>query len=571
VRDFVLQLDKTLSARRLYAPGSAPHAEATETLYRKLRRAAEGGEFTLHLGPTDLSYDRQSLLSKARREEAFFFPLFRDGLRELTFSSNVSPADLSMLLAVFELKDRDLGEADDTVNALWRCDFSTIRYKAIDELQDAETDGGDDLRDLVRQTGAQIAMTSMDVDHPRVPDEDSNARDIGYDYAMIRRAFEDGLDELRRTAEQTGEMRTELGDGRVQTLVERFIEILLVTVWVPFKSIDPALIAPILAQLIDGYWSTHEHERASVLLTHVNAASRQAPSPVSRRTMRDVIDRFLTDEKILTIVAEFERGVISPRIASAVFDVLPDAKLWQPLLDVLPHLSDPEKRLVAMSTLKKRLEANRELLSSTFASFDAARIRAALLLIDETQYAPEIIGLASHPDEAIRLRGLKAAAATGGPIALEVLWKAMESDPSKAVRLYAFRSIAGSKVPGLASRLEALVTSPDFENRPVWEREKYIRLLGTVAGTSCEVLFESWIPKRRMWNKKDLETLELALRGLGACGESGYEKVRAMSTQSGKPAEVARKVLDTISRSEISGLTVSGQEVPLPKIEEKNH
>jgi hypothetical protein len=353
--------------------------------------------------------------------------------------------------------------------------------------------------------------------------------------------------------------------------VERFIEILLVTVWVPFKSIDPALIAPILAQLIDSYWSTHEHERASVLLTHVNAASRQAPSPVSRRTMRDVIDRFLTDEKILTIVAEFERGVISPRIASAVFDVVPDAKLWQPLLDVLPHLSDPEKRLVAMSTLKKRLEANRELLTSTFASFDAARIRTALMLIDETAYAPEIIGLASHPDEAIRLRGLKAAAATGGPMALEVLWKAMESDPSKAVRLYAFRSIASSNLPGLATRLEALVASPDFENRPVWEREKYIRLLGTVAGVSGEPLFESWIPKRRIWNKKDLETLELALRGLCACGDSGYEKVQEMSKQSGKPGEVARKVLDTISRSEISGLTVGGQEVPLPKVEEKNH
>jgi hypothetical protein len=144
----------------------------------------------------------------------------------------------------------------------------------------------------------------------------------------------------------------------------------------------------------------------------------------------------------------------------------------------------------------------------------------------------------------------------------------MESDPSKAVRLYAFRSIASSNLPGLAARLEGLVMSPEFENRPIWEREKYIRLLGTVAGASCEPLFESWIPKRRMWNKKDLETLELALRGLGACGESGYEKVRAMSAQPGKPGEVARKVIDTISRSEISGKTVTGQEVPLPKTEE---
>ena len=187
-------------------------------------------------------------------------------------------------------------------------------------------------------------------------------------------------------------------------------------------------------------------------------------------------------------------------------------------------------------------------------------------LIDEKEYAPQIISLASHPDEALRLKALKAAAATGGPIALEVLWKAMESDQSKAVRLFAFRCVATANLPGIASRLESLVTSPEFETRPVWEREKYIRLLGTVAGANAEALFESWIPKRRMWNKKDLETLELALRGLGATGDSGFEKVRAMTTQSGKPGEVARRVLDSISREQVPGTTVMN--VPIPKIEE---
>ncbi|HSP13193.1 MAG TPA: HEAT repeat domain-containing protein [Thermoanaerobaculia bacterium] len=576
VRDFVLQLDKTLSARRLYAPGSAPHRDATAALFDKCRRAAGSSGFTIEFRTTDLLYERQSVLNKPRREEAFFFPLYRDGLRELTFSPSVSAEDLSALVVIFETKERDLSSADDTINTLWRADLSTIRHKAIDELDDIETSGRDDLRDLVEQLVEEIGRTTVPTTAP-VSQIETNVREIGTDYAMIRSTFEGNVHALQVAADHPAAVRAELGEGRVQTLVERFIEILLVTVWVPFKSIDPALVAPILAQLIDGYWSTREYERASVLLTHVHAASQQAPSPVSRKTMRDVIERFLTPERLTTIVSEFERGVISPKVAAAVFELPPDAQLWAPLLDVLPRLTDPDARMIATSVLKRRLDKNGELMTSTLVSFDAARIRAALALLDEKNertYAPQVIGLASHPDESIRLKGLKAAAGFGGPMALEVLWKAMESDPSKSVRLYAFRAISTANLPGLAARLESLVTSAEFANRPVWEREKYVRLLGTVAGAEIEPLFESWIPsKHLMWSKKDLETLEIALRGLGACGDSGYEKVQAMTTQQGKPGEIARKVIDSISRCEIGENTMMRgtlSNIPIPKPEKSS-
>jgi hypothetical protein len=63
-----------------------------------------------------------------------------------------------------------------------------------------------------------------------------------------------------------------------------------------------------------------------------------------------------------------------------------------------------------------------------------------------------------------------------------------------------------------------------------------------------------------MWGAKDLEMLELALRGLASCGDSGYDKVQKMIAGGGKQAEVARRVLDSISRVEI-GETVMR---PLP-------
>ena len=121
----------------------------------------------------------------------------------------------------------------------------------------------------------------------------------------------------------------------------------------------------------------------------------------------------------------------------------------------------------------------------------------------------------------------------------------MESDPSKSVRLYAFRAVSNLHWQGFAPRLQALVSDPQFAQRPAWEREKYVRLLGSVAGADAQPLFESWIPSKRwLWQTRDLEMLELALRGLTATGPSGVEKVREIAGSGGKPAEVARKVLE---------------------------
>jgi hypothetical protein len=126
----------------------------------------------------------------------------------------------------------------------------------------------------------------------------------------------------------------------------------------------------------------------------------------------------------------------------------------------------------------------------------------------------------------------------------------MESDSSKSVRLYAFRAMSTVKWPALASRLEALVTEEHFAARPLWERQKYVRLLGEIGGQDVGPLFESWIPSKRwLWQAKDLEMLELALSGLGSTGEAGLLKVRKLAEERGKPGEVARRVLESFSHA----------------------
>ena len=563
-RDFAQQLEKALSARRLYNPTSAPYREANERLGEKMRAAADPDGLTLRLGATELFLDDRSVLSKARREEAFFFPLYRDGLRELTFKPQVSANDLEALLEILELRDQQLGPDEDTVSHLWRADLSTIEHTAVDALSgDASSDASRDLRALslvvlekiMRPQLAEIEKTSI------LP---ARTGQEAIDAAAVRTMVAQNPSILTLSAEQMAELQSELGSDRDAKLLERFIEMLLVIARLPFRSIDPALIAPILGQLIDSYWRSRDFDRMAVLVTHISAVSRDAPNPHARAALAAVITNFLTDERLITLMSEYEKGTVSIPLVSSLWELMPDEKVWPLLLDAYSRLPDGEARDTVFRSLCSLGSANIEMLTRTFWSPEHHRVRAAMTLLDpqtELLLTDQLIPLANHSEESARRKGLAAAARSHTSAALEVLWNALEHDPSKSVRLYAFKLVSTANFPELAPRLRALITTPQFAERPVWEREKYVRLLGTIAGAEAEPLFESWIPaKKMMWQAKDLEMLELALRGLASCGDNGYDKVQKMIAGGGKPAEVARKVLDSISRVEI-GETVMR---PLP-------
>jgi hypothetical protein len=576
VRDFVVQIEKTLSARRLYLPGNAAYQDANDRLLEKCRTAAEGGSFTILVGPADLFFDKSSILNRPKPDDSFFFPIFRDGLRALTFTSDVTADDLDSFISVLETRDRDLGPTDDLVNQLWRHNLSTVQHKAVDGIGESAEEGeaGQQLHALVTDVSVKIKGAASSRGEPKLAYRHEGTLDSQYDTTAMRRSFEANPSALQLSSEQAAQIRAELGEDRDGMLVERFIEILFVIVRSPLKSIDAATIAPVFQQLADRYWNVRDYARVAAILSHVQVAASDAPNPEYRAVLADVIRRFLTVERLNLLFLDFVGGALAPQIAARLWDLVPDEVIWPILIDSWSRLPEGETRVLVLNALRRRIATNMELLRQALVSADPSRVRAALALIDERSeklFANDLIHLTAHPEESIRLKGLAAAMRLGGDAALEAMWKAVQRDPSKSVRLYAFRAMSTVKWPGLGQRLEDLVTDPQFAERPLWEREKYVRLLGTIAGADVAPLFESWIPaKRWRWAAKDLEELELALRGLGATGEAGFERVRQMAAGGGKPGEIARKVLDSLSRAEIGEGTIARRmptlsNVPLPE------
>jgi hypothetical protein len=227
------------------------------------------------------------------------------------------------------------------------------------------------------------------------------------------------------------------------------------------------------------------------------------------------------------------------------------------LVDFWRRLPKGEIHTGVGTYLRNRLAAAPDLLRQTLEHSDTEQIRGGLALIGEGLeriYEQEILTLMGHSEESVRLKAVAKVARLGNEAAINALWKVMETDPAKPVRLLAFRIMTNSSYPQLAKRLKPIVTHPDFASRPVWEREKYVRLLGASAGESAKALFDAWIPRKRwFWQRKDHETAYLALCGLAACGGAARSEVEAEASGKGRLAEAAQKVLKNTPRSKSDG------------------
>jgi len=553
----------------------APYHEAAQRLLERFRAAVGSEGFSLRLGPTDLFHGKVSLLHRPKREDSFFFPLYRDGLRELTFTPEATAKELDALLSAFEAEEkRQLGPSEDAVGFLWRCDLQGITYNAIDGIGDEEVGddepeaGKEDYRALVAELASKIqspAAPTTGQSYAFVLDADVrvSASDLHYEATTTRKAFEENPTVLDLTREEAETVRADVKSEDENALLERFVAVLFGVLTDPARNVSEMALAPVFERLLEGYWEASDFVSLDDLLSRLHRAAESAPDSGSRLLAHAMVTKFVSPERVRRTLEIVHRTVPFAQV-TPIWDLGGD-EVWPLLVDFLAKLPEGTLRNELLGYLRQRLRVSPALLRTTLASPEPHRIRAGLAIIDETlegAYTKELLGLAVYPNEAIRLKALGFAGRLGGAAGLEILWKAMEDDPAKPVRLLAFRMVAQAKVPGLASRLRTLVAGPGFADRPAWEQEKYVRLLGSVAGESAAPLFQSWIPtKRWFWKPEDYESAEVALHGLAACGGESLAKVRAHAAGGGKLGEIARRVMESVASAGTEmGETVTGRE-----------
>ncbi|HEV8631285.1 MAG TPA: HEAT repeat domain-containing protein, partial [Thermoanaerobaculia bacterium] len=516
VRELLLQLEKTLTVRKLYSPHATPYRDAMRSLEAKVWRAIEPDGVTLRVASRALLVDDEVVLERPQTEDAFFFPLYRDGLRELALSPELTHDELETLLGVFEAeRQRRLAPDEDLIAYLWRCDLAGVRFSAVDGIGDEEADGEQPDRGRGSEDYAALVADLVEKIHQPGPPEtgqtyafvlDADVRlqasDLRYDATTTRRAFADNPTVFHLTPEQAAALRGEVAREDEAELLERFTDILLAMAIDPERTVEPAAVLRVLQQLVEGLWSRGEHAALGATLERLRQAAEEAAEPAARSALRDLVRGFFSVDRIGQVFRLLHQpDGIDLAAARQLWEVAGD-DAWEPLIDLCGEGSEGPLARELRRYLRERLATRPELLRRALGERYAGRALVGLSLLDprvESVFARELLALAHHPNEAVRLKAVAAVGRLGSHEAGEALWSVMQHDAAQQVRLLAFRLLAAGDRASLVARLSALVAAPDFGGRPLFERRKVGQMVAEAMGEDAAPLFASWIPPRRLF------------------------------------------------------------------------
>ena len=129
--DFYTSLDKLIRGINLYQGKGALVERLLQDSFERLGDITKKSESTVKISPIGPICLGQPLVEDGKIPK-YIFQMYRDGLRELSFHKGI---DLEELRAFANICSSDFGAIeDDMVTLLWKADFSSIRYYAVDSL-----------------------------------------------------------------------------------------------------------------------------------------------------------------------------------------------------------------------------------------------------------------------------------------------------------------------------------------------------------------------------------------------------------------------------------------------------
>jgi HEAT repeat protein len=139
-RQWVNQLARTIKSCRLYDSATNPVVErARLELAQALQRLLEQhGPMALRFTSNDILAEGASLYPARSRDDNLALPFYRDGIRKITFSPGIEPAEIGVLVdAIMQVTGHKRIE-DDLVTTLWQ---AHLRHMEV-EYVPAEAEGG---------------------------------------------------------------------------------------------------------------------------------------------------------------------------------------------------------------------------------------------------------------------------------------------------------------------------------------------------------------------------------------------------------------------------------------------
>ncbi len=140
-KDLCILFEKGLKTLRAYRKSSNLFKKCLEEIKEEIEK-----NFTepvlLKLNDLYVEQNETVMYKKVKKEENIFFPLYRDGLREILIDPKIDLDEIEGFLEVLNFDITKSQEEIDTVGFLWLKDLRSISYKAVDGIGEKGEEGG---------------------------------------------------------------------------------------------------------------------------------------------------------------------------------------------------------------------------------------------------------------------------------------------------------------------------------------------------------------------------------------------------------------------------------------------
>ena len=154
-------------ALRMYQQGHPALERFFVQLEAKVRAALEQvGDFEVSVTPLGLEHSGHAVYAADHPDHNMWFPLYRDGIRELAFTEGLDRDQIARLcdalvkLAAIKPGSEDDDGEDDAVTLLWDLALEDVSYVAIDSFAD-DSGGDDDSKARVARIREMITLSMM--------------------------------------------------------------------------------------------------------------------------------------------------------------------------------------------------------------------------------------------------------------------------------------------------------------------------------------------------------------------------------------------------------------------------
>lgn len=528
------------------ATDSANHSickKSADLLYTGLKAFLEENEtLALRIRKKEIAFGDQVVYVPIGRTDTLISPLYADGIRNLSFSRDLTREELDAFLeTLLEAGETDPYESD-LVTALWDRDFANITYEAEDvylernEMQAVSrlTDEIKAARELPMQPAgtqpADFLLTELGL---------TSGAGASLETAMELLSEED-ISNFRRLV-------IEEDDSKILARSSAIcLEILESTV----REDTFRMTAHFLGEICDWLVSAREFMPVSAIVSDLRAiAERPDVREATRQAIADVIRKRGDGDKLREIESYVEELTDAKMEDLFCYLGQMDPVAIEPLCQMLAEAETRRVRYMLARVISIIAKDSVEQLAPFLKDerwYVVRNIAMILGMIATEATLPYLKKVAGHGDARVRREVARALGRVKSPEGLGTLRDLLD-DENKMIRLAA--ASAAGEIGGEAARafLEDAILSKGFEAKATDEKRRLMEVYGAMGKAGIDFLIGFIDGKQREASEN---TRACAVYGLGAAGGSDAEKALKafLATGGGSIRYAASEALSMLER-----------------------